>query len=281
VQMVASLVRSGRFASTSGLLFMFLLIPSLASAQAEHSNHTVVGWVPEEILNRPVALRRGIGEYHEKVTTSSALAQKFYDQGAAYLHSYVWIEAARSFHQALRSDPKMAMAYLGLSYEYSPMDYAAAHAALEKAKALSAGSSDREQRRILIRGLQLEAMADVGNPAKLLVFRQALDEALTAYPQDVELLLLRGHADEPTAFGDGQGCVPSATPYYQRAQSHQTILPLTISSRIAMRIRGNSPMRSNTPKFMRSWLPKYLTPNTCMRTNFAASGGRMRPFLFL
>jgi tetratricopeptide (TPR) repeat protein len=183
----------------------------------EHAGHVMVGWIPEEILNRPVTLRTGIGPYHEKVTTSSAAAQKFYDQGVAYLHNYVWIEAARSFHQALRTDPKMAMAYLGLSYAYSPMDYAAARAALEKAQSLSAGLDDRERRRIGIRQAQLEAMADTGNPSKMLAFRQSLDGALAAYPDDVELLLLRGHAEEPTPFGDGQGCVASAIPYYQRA----------------------------------------------------------------
>src|SRR5271169_6147983 len=72
--------------------------------------------IPAELLERPLPLRHGIGHAHEAVTTSSADAQAFYDQGLAYLHSYVWIEAARSFHQALRLDPKLAMAQLGLSY---------------------------------------------------------------------------------------------------------------------------------------------------------------------
>lgn len=197
------------------------MIPATTFAQAdEHANHATVGWVPEEILNRTVAPRAGIGPYHEKVTTSSALAQKFYDQGLAYLHSYVWIEAARAFHQALRSDPKMAMAYLGLSYAYSPMDYRAARVALEQAESRSAAADDRERRRIAVRRAQLDAMADAGNAEaipKLLAFRQEIDGALAAYPEDVELLLLRGHAEEPTPFGDGQGCVPSAIAYYRRA----------------------------------------------------------------
>ena len=212
-------LRRGVLLLLSGILL--LINPAVTFAQAdEHSNHAHVGWVPEEILNRPVSLRQGIGVYHEKVTTSSPLAQKFYDQGAAYIHSYVWIEAARSFHQALRSDPKMAMAYLGLSYAYSPMDYPAARAALEQAESLSAAADDRERRRIAIRRAQLDAMAAAGTAegvAKLLAFRQEIDGALAAYPEDVELLLLRGHAEEPSPFGDGAGCVPSAIPYYQRA----------------------------------------------------------------
>jgi tetratricopeptide (TPR) repeat protein len=185
----------------------------------EHANHTSIGWVPEEILSRPVTLRAGIGAYHEKVTTPSPLAQKFYDQGVAYLHSYVWIEAARSFHQALRSDPKLAMAYVGLSYAYSPMDYRAARAALDQAESLAA-ADDRERSRMAIRRAQLDAMAAAGSAdavSTMLTFRQRIDEALAAYPNDVELLLLRGHAEEPSPFGNGGGCIPSAIPYYQRA----------------------------------------------------------------
>jgi len=218
-------MHSARFLHRCGLTaaagILLLMIPARIFAQAdEHANHATVGWVPEEILSRPVALRMGIGVYHEKGTMSPTMAQKFYDQGVAYLHSYVWIEAARAFHQALRSEPKMAMAYVGLSYAYSPMDYRAARAALERAVSLSAASSDRERRRIAIRRAQLDAMEAAGNAeaiAKLLAFRKEIDDALAAYPDDVELLLLRGHAEEPTPFGDGQGCIAPAIAYYQRA----------------------------------------------------------------
>src|SRR6266550_4451028 len=113
---------------------------SNAVAQEDpHAMHMNVGWVPREILERPVTLREGIGTVHEAVTTSSKEAQAFYDQGLAYLHSYVWIEAARSFNQALRIDPKLMMAYIGLSRVYSNLnDDMAARSALGQAQALSA-----------------------------------------------------------------------------------------------------------------------------------------------
>src|SRR4029450_9569471 len=72
-------------------------------------------YVPEEILLRPVILRSGIGNTHEPVSTDLPQAQAFYDQGLNYLESYVWIEAARSFHQALRIDPNLGSAYVWLS----------------------------------------------------------------------------------------------------------------------------------------------------------------------
>src|SRR5215469_156344 len=99
--------------------------------------HDDIGWVPRELLERPVSLRDGLGLVHQVVTTSSPGAQKYYDQGLAYLHSYVWIEAARSFTQSLRLDPKMAMAYIGLSRTYSGWtDPQAAREALRKAQSL-------------------------------------------------------------------------------------------------------------------------------------------------
>ena len=84
----------------------------------DHTSHAPASPVPREILDRPVPLRAGIGTVHEKVSTPSAEAQAFYDQGLAYLHSFVWIEAIRSFHQSLRADPNLAMAYFGLADAY-------------------------------------------------------------------------------------------------------------------------------------------------------------------
>jgi len=184
---------------------------------AQEATHSHVGWVPRAFLERPTTLQKGIGGLHESVSTSSTQAQLFYDQGLAYLHSYVWIEAARSFHQALRLDPKMAMAYVGLSYAYSPMDFAAANEALGKAETMLPGLSAREQQRIKIRRLQLTAMLHSGNERDYLEFRSALDEGITQYPDDVEFLLLRGNAQEPTPFGDGQGCMSDAIPFYEKA----------------------------------------------------------------
>ena len=75
----------------------------------------VIGYVPQELLQRPVPLRQQLGFIHDKITTASPDAQAFYNQGVAYLHGYVWIEAARSFHQALVHDSTLAMAFVVLS----------------------------------------------------------------------------------------------------------------------------------------------------------------------
>ena len=183
-----------------------------------HARDLNVGRIPREILERPVPLREGIGQVDDRVTTESKNAQSFYNQGLAYLHSYVWIEAARSFNRALREDPNLAMAHLGLSYSYSGIeDNEAARAALIKAQSLSSRAGERERRRIEIRERQLQAIAQPANLLKLLDYRKAIDVALATWPDDAELWLLRGNAEEQNPGGRGQRGGAATIAFYEAA----------------------------------------------------------------
>jgi pimeloyl-ACP methyl ester carboxylesterase/Tfp pilus assembly protein PilF len=177
-----------------------------------------MGWVPRDVLERPVALRTGVGNARERVTTASPESQALYDQGLAYLHGYVWIEAARSFHQALRADPRLAMAWVGLSRVYSGLeDPRAAREALSKAEALAFQATPREQRRVALRARQLDAMEDAADAARHAAYKKAIDEALALDIGDPELWLLRGNAEEPTAAGRGQRGGAASTAFYLEA----------------------------------------------------------------
>lgn len=201
------------------LLFAFLVATTVVYAQDDpHAHHGPVGWVPHEVLGRPVPLRDGIGKVNDVVTTSSKEAQAFYNQGLAYLHSYVWIEAARSFNQALRHDPNLAMAYVGLSYAFSGFeDTEAARASLAKAQSSKAQLSPKDRQRIEIRAKQLDAISEPGNVAKLLEYRKEIDSALTKWPEDAELWLLRGNAEEPRPTGRGQRGGAATIAFYEMA----------------------------------------------------------------
>src|SRR5215471_11620544 len=208
------------FQRSGCILVCIVLAVNSSLAQHAHtpSDDQNIGWVPREILQRSVPLREGIGKINDPVTTSSPEAQALYNQGVTYLHSYVWIEAARSCNQALRSDPKLAMAYICLSRAYSGLeDQTAAQAAVQSAKFLAGNVSQREQLRIALRAQQLEAINDIQNAGKHEVYKKAIDEALTKYPDDTELWLLRGNAEEPTAAGRGQRGLVGAVAYYQAA----------------------------------------------------------------
>lgn len=204
----------------SSLLALAVLPGGAPVACAQDDPHAACAappsYVPAELLERPIPLRQGVGNSREKVTTTSAEAQAYYDQGLNYLESYVWIEASRSFRQALRLDPRLAMANLGLSYVSSGLENpAAARQFLEKAAGLSAGASERERRRIAIREKQLTAMDDIKDTARLLAYRKAIDDALARDLDDPQLWLLRGNAEEANASGRGQRGGAASLAFYQ------------------------------------------------------------------
>jgi tetratricopeptide (TPR) repeat protein len=202
----------------------FLIVSMLALAvslpsPAQHEDHdtNMVGWVPREILERPVPLRQGVGTLHDPVTTSSPQAQSFYDQGFAYLHSFVWIEAARSFHQALRLDPKLAMAYVGLSDAYIGLaDPVAAGAALEKAQNLANSVTEPESRKIEIHELLLAWLGD-SDLQKYFTYRGAITAAIAATPDDPWLWIQRGFAEEGSPHAHGQNGGPDTIAFYEAA----------------------------------------------------------------
>ncbi|MGH9867658.1 MAG: hypothetical protein ACREAA_05780 [Candidatus Polarisedimenticolia bacterium] len=209
--------------STSALLpsacLILALVPGSVSVAQEdpHAGCAMPpSYVPAELLERPVPLRQGVGNSHETVTTKSAEAQAFYDQGLNYLESYVWIEASRSFQQALRLDPDMVMAHLGLSYVQSGLENPeGARLSLENAKSLASKASDRERRRIDIREKQLAAIADIKDAGLFLAYKKALDAALAKDLDDAALWVLRGNAEETNASGRGQRGGASSVAFYQ------------------------------------------------------------------
>lgn len=204
------------FVGSSAALVAALAIP--LSARAGHDNAHSAGPVPEEILSRPITRHAGIGNAHQKVTTSSAQAQAMYDQGLAYLHSYVWVDAARSFRQALRSDPHLAMAWIGLADAYIGLqDVASARAAWQKAQELRQYMSANERAWLTIRDREISALESGDDPEKYAAYRQAVDEAVEANPRDPWLLVQRGLAAEASPFTHGQASAGNSLAYYNKA----------------------------------------------------------------
>jgi len=121
------------------LLAGFLLVP------ATHGQHENMG----EMKPAAVTLELGLGQIHHKVTTKSPLAQKYFDQGLAYIYAFNHEEAVKAFKHAAQIDPDLAMAYwgaalaLGSNYNLEA-DSAAlkeAYANLAKAQATAAITS--------------------------------------------------------------------------------------------------------------------------------------------
>lgn len=178
--------------------------------------------VDPAILEKPIGLKSGIGSVKQKITTKSAQAQAFYDQGLTNLHHYVWIEAARSFHEALRLDPDCAMCWMGLARaEQGAERKAKAQEAIAKAREKGRGDavSEREKAFIGLRALQILAQNATGaeEKARHAFYKESLDKAIAAFPDDPELRILRGNAEEPGPWGRGQAGGPASIPFYEAA----------------------------------------------------------------
>jgi tetratricopeptide (TPR) repeat protein len=173
---------------------------------------------PDALLDRPIALRGRIGVAHDGVDTRSRAAQQFYDQGLAYLHNYVWIDAARSFRQALRNDARLAVAYAELSIAQEELGLDAdAREALARAEAGSGSASAHDRQHIALRRRQVEAEAAPHDAGRLAAYRTALQSATAAFPSDAELWLLRGVAEAAAPGDRGQGATLSSIPYFDKA----------------------------------------------------------------
>jgi tetratricopeptide (TPR) repeat protein len=122
----------------------------------------------------------GLGNHHHPVTTTSKLAQRYFDQGLSLCYGFNHKEAIRSFQGALKHDADCAMAHWGIAYASGPHvnkpmskeDNDRAWEALEKAVALKPKTSAIEQSYIdaVAKRYQQEFQED----------RSALDKAYAA-----------------------------------------------------------------------------------------------------
>jgi tetratricopeptide (TPR) repeat protein len=147
----------------------------------------------------PGTLAQGLGNHHHAVSTNSALAQRFLDQGLTYVYAFNHQEAARSFRRAAEIDPKLAMAHWGLALALGPNYNAAelnaaqateARAALVRAQALGANAPANEQAYIASLAVRFAEPLDP-DPAKAAQnYRDAMRALMQRYPDDLDAATL-------------------------------------------------------------------------------------------
>lgn len=181
-----------------------------------------VGGIPNSLLKQPVALRADVGQFPAPTSTKNEKAQAYFEQGMGYLHGYALVEAARSFHEALRHDSTMVMAHVGLSRVYMELDdNKAARKSAETARALSRHGSDRERAHTDLRFAQLKAVDSLSSQKVLNEYRLKINQAVKRFPQDIELWLIAGNAYERLASGRGQGSSTASIAIYEKVlQAH-------------------------------------------------------------
>ncbi len=175
------------------IVFGLLLGQASAQTQTKPQDNTVVCHTPSatKAATKPAQLLEGYGQVHMPVTTKSAEAQKFFDQGLALLHSFWFYEADRSFERVAQLDPECAMAQWGIAM--AAVNEQRRDEAIKRGKELVAKVSNRER-------LYLEAVearykgerATVQNNGFLGAtdtYQQAMRKIVAFYPDDLEAKL--------------------------------------------------------------------------------------------
>ncbi|MGE3525140.1 MAG: tetratricopeptide repeat protein [Gemmatimonadales bacterium] len=88
----------------------------------------------------PVPLYANLGRQHRAVTTSSALAQQYFDQGLRLTYGFGHPEAIRSFREAIRQDSTCAMCWWGVAWAMGPY----INATMDSASGVEAWTAVRE-----------------------------------------------------------------------------------------------------------------------------------------
>jgi pimeloyl-ACP methyl ester carboxylesterase/tetratricopeptide (TPR) repeat protein len=172
------------------LFFAILLIFPVA-VFGQHSHAPATAPVP-------VTLEAGLGDIDHPVSTANAEAQKFFNQGLAYIYAFNHEEAVRSFRQAAQLDPELAMAYWGVAISLGsnynvPADGPAlleAYSSLQKAVALAPKASEHD--RAYINALAKRYSADISADQRKLAldYKNAMGELARNYPDDLDAATL-------------------------------------------------------------------------------------------
>jgi tetratricopeptide (TPR) repeat protein len=113
--------RRSRVAAAAATLMLALCalrsapVPAADEAPAHvHPLATLADWAAG------AQLFAGLGHFHRAVTTGSAPAQEYFDQGMRLMYAFNHDEAARSFAQAAQLDPSCAACYWGFALAVGP-----------------------------------------------------------------------------------------------------------------------------------------------------------------
>lgn len=143
-----------------------------------------------------VPLFRGTGDHRRPVTTRAPEAQRYFDQGLAFLYAFNHDEAIRSFEAATQIDPACAMAWWGIAtasgphinFPFVPEPRAQrAWTALQQAQQHAADASPVEQA-LIAAAARRYAAPPVADRAPLdRAYAEAMREVWAKFPNDADV----------------------------------------------------------------------------------------------
>jgi tetratricopeptide (TPR) repeat protein len=150
----------------------------------------------------PATLVRGLGSHHHSVSTASADAQKFFDQGLTLVYAFNHPEAVRSFERAAQFDPRMTMAYWGIALalgsninsEIDSEREKAAYEAIQKARARAATGPEQERLYVAALAKRYSILPQADRKALNVDYKNAMGELVRRYPDDLDAATLFAEA---------------------------------------------------------------------------------------
>jgi tetratricopeptide (TPR) repeat protein len=143
-------------------------------------------------------LWEGLGSVTYQITTSSAAAQTYFDQGLRLTYAFNHAEAQRAFRKAQKLDPDCAMCFWGEALVLGPNinlpmqddAVAPAFAAARKAAALAAKTSPREQSLIAAISARYSEDAKADRAALNAAYAAAMGKVAAQFAEDNEIAVL-------------------------------------------------------------------------------------------
>jgi tetratricopeptide (TPR) repeat protein len=168
------------------LLFLLVISSSIFAQQSKAPDAAI--WLDNGF----------IGGVDHKVTTKSADAQKYFNQGLGCIYGFNHEAAINSFKQAIKLDPDMAMAYWGISLalgsNYNVRADAnaltEAYAYLQKAQAAAPKSSQAEQDYISALAQRYAADPKSDQSKLAVAYSKAMGDLSKKYPDDMDAATL-------------------------------------------------------------------------------------------
>jgi len=207
------------------LLAAALLLPAGAAAQDDQAKQDTKSTVVEG----QVAPRlQNLGGHSHPITTDSARAQLFFNQGLILAYGFNHREARRSFQEAARLDPDCAMCYWGqalvlgpnINAPMDPENEAVAHELVQKALSLAGDASEKEQAYIQALAKRYSGEKEPGRAALDRAYAKAMGEVHKQYPEDLDAATL--YAEALMDLRPWNYWTPDGKPY----EETETIVPV-------------------------------------------------------
>ncbi len=164
---------------------------------------TLAGGGVSAVADQPsIPLFDNLGTLHHPITTSSPLAQQYFDQGLRLVYAFNFEEAINSFEEAGRQDPEAAMAYWGMALALgpninapmSPSQERRAQDLVQKAKARLAKASASERAFVEALGTRYSPKNQSKREVLDRAYATSMREVARRFPDDPEAQVLAADA---------------------------------------------------------------------------------------